>query len=164
MAEAENKRDHADGPQRQRRQEGDPEHGGHQVRVLAVLGNQSRPAQRPGADGQDDRRHGQGPGQAERPPAARRQPPVGEQQRQEHHADDDAGHEGPAGQPARQLPTGQRQLPRGEPEGQGGVLLGDVEGAQRQAGHQEQPGQQVAPVADHDQGPDGRQDQRVHDA
>src|SRR5918995_7290083 len=68
---------------------------------------------------------------------------------------------GTKAQLASQLPTGQRQFPLGEPGGQGGVLLGDVEGAQRQAGHQEQPGQQVAPVADHDQGPDGRQDQRV---
>jgi hypothetical protein len=99
-----------------------------------------------------------------RPPAARRQAPVGEQQDQEDDADDDAGHVGPAGQPAGQLPAGQRQLPRGEAEGQGRVLRGEVEDGQDEAVHQQQPGQQVAAVADHDQGADHRQDQRVQDA
>jgi hypothetical protein len=143
-----------------------PEHGAYQGRLRTLLGDQLRPAQRPVPDGEDgggnDQDHGAGPDH--RPPAARRRAAVREQQDQEDGEDHDARQVGPAGQPARQVAAGQRQPPRGEAEGKGRVLRGEVVHGQGDAGHDQQPGEQVVTVADHDQRPDQREDQRVQDA
>ena len=153
-------------PEQQRPLERRPEHRAHQGRFRTLLGEQLRPAQRPVPDGEDgggnDQDHGAGPGH--RPPAARRQAAVREQQDHKDRQDHDARHVGPAGQPARQVSTGQRQPPRGEAQGKGRVLRGEVVHGQEDAAHDQQPGEQVATVTDHDQRPDQRKDQRVQDA